>query len=74
MDDQRAQSLLKIPALVIGAIFILVGIFRPAFLWDMGKVRTGREWFGDAGMSGIFIGFGLLFCGAIIATSLKRPK
>ena len=74
MDDQRAQSLLKIPALVIGALFILIGILRPAFVWDMGKVRSGRDWLGEAGMSGLLIGFGLLFCGVIIATSLKRSK
>jgi len=75
MDDQRALKLLRIPALLIGVLFILVGIFRPSVLWDLGKVESGRKVLGEGGMSAVFIVFGLIFCVAIVATALKRaPK
>jgi len=75
MDDKRALTLLKIPALLIGVVFILVGILRPSALWDTGKVVSGRRWFGETGMSAVFIVFGLIFCVAILGTALKRtPK
>lgn len=65
---------LRIPALVIGAIFILVGLLRPAVLWNMGKVESGRKVLGETGMSAVFIVFGLIFCVAILGTLKRAPK
>lgn len=74
MDDQRALTLLRIPALLIGALFILVGLLRPAVLWNMGKVVSGRKVLGETGMSAVFIVFGLIFCVAILGTLKRKPK
>lgn len=74
MDDQRALNLLKIPALLIGVVFILAGIFRPSVLWDTGKVESGRKLLGETGMSAVFIVFGLIFCVGILSTLKRAPK
>ncbi len=74
MDDERALKLLRIPALLIGAVLVLVGIARPSMLWDSGKVESGRRLLGDTGMSAVFIVFGLVFCIAVVGTAMKRNK
>ncbi len=74
MDDQRALTLLRIPALLIGVMLILVGLVRPSMLWDTGKVESGRRVLGETGMSAVFIVFGLVFCVAILGTLKRAPK
>jgi hypothetical protein len=62
---ERTPVPIFVPWIVIfvGLIFVIVGAAKPEFLWEMGKVKTGREAIGDTALSAIFIGFGALFAG-----------
>jgi hypothetical protein len=58
MDPRRIGPYL---ALIVGGAFVLAAILRPAFLWELGRVRSGREWFGETGARLFYGGMGVLF-------------
>ena len=60
-------------ALAIGGlIFILVAVVQPAFLWEMGKVQQGREWFGDTGVAVVFGVFGCILSAVGLVLALRK--
>jgi hypothetical protein len=58
----------------VGLAFILTAIFRPSFLWEMGKVRQGREWLGDAGMAAVYGVFGAIVVGVGLFVVWRTKK
>jgi hypothetical protein len=57
---------------VVGLVFIGVAVFQPAFLWDMGKVRTGREAIGDTGTAIFFGVVGAALAAVGLVHALRR--
>lgn len=49
--------------IIMGLLFVVFGAAKPEFIWETGKVRTGREAIGDRALGAIFMGFGALFAG-----------
>lgn len=73
MPTGRVPPAVPIAAIVIGALFAIVALARPSFLWEMGKVRAGREWIGDTGVTIFFLVIGLAVAAAGTALLLKKP-
>lgn len=67
----RPPAILGAAPILVGAIMIIAGLVRPAFLWGTGKVETGRSWFGENGMAFGFIGFGVVLAIVGIATIMR---
>ena len=70
---ERAPVPIFVPLLVIvvGLSFVLIGAAKPGFVWDMGKVKAGREAIGDGALGAVFIVFGAVFA-TVGAVLLKR--
>ncbi len=70
---ERAPVPTVVPLMVIvmGLLFVVFGATKPEFIWETGKVKTGRDVIGDGALGAIFIAFGALFagCGLLL---LKR--
>jgi hypothetical protein len=60
-----------IGAIVVGLAFVLIGLARPAFLWDMGKVAQGRAAIGDTGVTVFFVAIGVALAAAGLYLSRK---
>lgn len=56
----RPPAIIGAAPILVGAILIVAGFVRPAFLWGTGKAEAGRSWFGENGMAAGFIAFGVL--------------
>ena len=72
MGEQKIPIAVGILPLVVGAAFVVIAIARPAFIWNLGKVRAGREWMGDTGVTAFLIVVGLALIGAGVAVVLRR--
>lgn len=72
MGAQRIPIAVAILPIVIGLAFVVLAIAKPDFVWTMGKVRAGREWMGETGMTVFFVGIGLALIGAGVAVMMKR--
>jgi hypothetical protein len=70
----RPPAIIGAAPILVGAILIIVGLVRPAFLWGTGKVETGRSWFGENGMALGFIGFGAVLAIVGIATIMRSSS
>jgi hypothetical protein len=57
----RATIAVPLMAVVVGALFVAAALLKPAFMWDLGRIRLGREWFGETGMTALMVGFGVMF-------------
>lgn len=75
LETPRAKVPVAVPlgAMVVGLIFIVLGVAHPSLLWNSGKVQAGRDALGDVGVSVIFIVFGLVFVG-IGVVAFKRTR
>jgi hypothetical protein len=58
--------------IVVGIVFILIALLRPGFLWDMGKVRAGRDVVGDTGVAVFFCILGAAM--GVVGLVLARRK
>jgi hypothetical protein len=56
----------------LGLALVAVGLLRPELLWDLGRVRAGRAVAGDAAVSGLFIGVGVLLAAAGLFLLVRR--
>lgn len=72
MPSSKDSLAIALGAIAFGLLFVLIAVFRPAFLWDMGKVRTGREVIGDTGVSIFFAAIGVAMAAAGIFLSRKK--
>jgi formate-dependent nitrite reductase membrane component NrfD len=72
MAARRQAPWVEIGAIVIGLALVAVGLLRPELLWDLGRVRAGRAVAGDAAVSGLFIGVGVLLAAAGLFLLVRR--
>jgi hypothetical protein len=72
----RTSRITAIVSLVVGMAFVIIGLTRPGFFWDTGKVRAGRELVGDAGVTAFFVALGaiLVFVGRMVARQTQGRK
>lgn len=70
----RVPVAVPITAFVVGAMFAIFGIARPAFVWNTGKVQQGRAWIGDTGLTIFFVVFGLALIAVGIVAATRRPS
>ena len=61
-------------AIVVGAVFLATAVFRPPFLWNMGKVATGRALAGDTAVAVLFGALGVLLPLAGLAVFVKGRR
>jgi hypothetical protein len=69
------RAILLLVCLAVGGTFVVTGALRPEWLWNLGKVQTGRRWFGEGGVAALFIVFGSAFAlmGAVFALRKNPP-
>jgi len=71
MPGYRLPLFVPLVGIIVGALFVLTALARPDFLWNMGKVRMGREWLGDTGMSACFLVVGIALASAAAVLILR---
>lgn len=73
MEPENSAVRLMAPAVLtfVALAFAMIGIFRPEFLWNLGKVQTGRRLLGENGMSAFFIVLGALLVAMAIFTFIR---
>ncbi len=70
--DNSAVRLLAPAVLTCVALaFAMIGIFRPEFLWSMGKLQTGRRLLGENGLSAFFIVLAALLLAMAVFTFIR---
>lgn len=70
--DNSAVRLLAPAVLAFVALaFAMIGILRPEFLWNMGKLQTGRRLLGENGLSVFFIVLAALLLAMAIFTFVR---
>ena len=70
--DNSAVRLLAPAVLTCVALaFAMIGIFRPEFLWSMGKLQTGRRLLGDSGLGAFFVVLAVLLLAMAIFTFVR---
>ena len=72
MGEQRIPIVVAILPMIVGLLFVVFALAKPDFLWSMGKVRAGREWMGEGGMTAAFVVVGLALIGVGAAVMMKR--
>lgn len=70
--SEQVPIAVPIAAAAVGLAFVLIGLLRPGFIWQLGKVRAGREWLGEGGMTGLLVVFGLILIGVGVAVWVRR--
>ena len=55
----------------VALAFAMIGIFRPEFLWNMGKLQTGRRLLGDSGLGAFFVVLAVLLLAMAIFTFVR---
>lgn len=68
------QKLAPFLVAAVALAFIAIGIARPPWLWDLGRVRTGRAIFGEGGTRAFFVGLGVVLLGVAIAAYRRRRR
>ena len=57
--SERVPIAIPLFVIAIGLLFVASGAIRPEFVWELGKLRSGRAWLGDAALATVLIVFGL---------------
>jgi hypothetical protein len=55
----------------VALAFAMIGIFRPEFLWSLGKLQTGRRLLGDNGLSAFFVVLAVLLLAMAVFTMIR---
>jgi hypothetical protein len=69
---ERVPVAIPVAAILVGLAMAILAAARPEFFWELGRVRKGREWLGDAAMTGLFVGLGLVLVG--LGANLLRKR
>jgi hypothetical protein len=70
--SEQVPVAVPVVTVVVGAAFVLIGLLRPTFLWNLGKIRAGRDWIGDGGMTAALVIFGLVIVGLGVTLFIRR--
>jgi len=71
MSD-RVPLAVPLTAIITGALLALIGLARPSFVWNLGKMRQGRDWMGETGMTVLFVVFGVAMIAVGLVAARKR--